>query len=228
MKNILVIGGSKGIGAAIVKSQLKNHHHVINISRSTPEIAPDNFTHYSCDILEDELPEIAAIDTLIYCPGSINLKPISRLKIEDFKNDYEINVIGAVKAIQKYLPVLKQGNNPNILLFSTVATKLGMPFHASISAAKSAVEGLTKSLAAEFAPTIRVNAIAPTITNTDLASKLLRNDRMIENITERHPMKKLLEPQEVADMADFLISDKALSTSGQIFTIDCGIVSLKL
>jgi len=227
MKNILVIGGSKGIGAAIVKAQLE-HHNVINISRSTPEITSENFKHYSCNILEDELPELTAIDTLIYCPGSINLKPISRLKVDDFINDYEINVIGAVKAIQKYLPVLKQGNNPAILLFSTVATQLGMPFHASIAAAKSAVEGLTKSLAAEFAPTIRVNAIAPTITNTDLASKLLRNDRMIENITERHPMKKFLEPQEVADMADFLISDKSRSTTGQIFTIDCGIVSLKI
>ncbi|WP_430409173.1 SDR family NAD(P)-dependent oxidoreductase [Kordia sp.] len=227
MKNILVIGGSKGIGAAIVTSQLK-HHNVINISRSNPEINASNFTHYSCDILTDELPDVEAIDSIIYCPGSINLKPISRLKIDDFKNDYEINVIGAVKAIQKYLPVLKNGKNPNIVLFSTVATKLGMPFHASISAAKSAVEGLVKSLAAELAPTIRVNAIAPTITNTDLASKLLRNDKMIENITDRHPLKKFLEPQEVADMADFLISDKSRSVSGQIFTIDCGIVSLKL
>lgn len=227
MKNILVIGGSKGIGVAIVKSQLA-HHNVINISRTNPEIDAQNFTHYSCDVLTDELPDIDAIDTLVYCPGSINLKPISRLKIDDFKNDYNINVIGAVKAIQKYLPLLKNGNNPNILLFSTVATKLGMPFHASISAAKSAVEGLVKTLAAEFAPTIRVNAIAPTITNTDLASKLLRNDKMIANITERHPLKKFLEPQEVADMADFLISDKSRSVSGQIFTIDCGIVSLKL
>ncbi len=227
MRNILVIGGSKGIGAAIVRSQLV-HHNVINISRSNPEINTSNFTHYECNILEDELPNIEAIDSIIYCPGSINLKPISLLKIEDFKNDYEINVIGAVKAIQKYLPILKEGENPNILLFSTVATKLGMPFHASISAAKSAIEGLVKSLAAEFAPTIRVNAIAPTITNTDLASKLLRNDKMIENITERHPLKKFLEPQEVADMADFLISDKSRSVSGQIFTIDCGIVSLKL
>jgi len=227
MKNIVVIGGSKGIGAAIVHSQLA-HHNVINISRTKPEITSNNFTHYSCDILEDELPEIKAIDTLIYCPGSINLKPISRLKIEDFREDYEINVIGAVKAIQKYLPALKQGENPTILLFSTVATILGMPFHASISAAKSAIEGLVKSLAAELAPTVRVNAIAPTVTNTDLASKLLRNDKMIENITDRHPLKKFLEPQEVADMADFLISDKSRSVSGQIFAIDCGIVSLKI
>ncbi|EDP95238.1 SDR family oxidoreductase [Kordia algicida OT-1] len=227
MKKILVIGGSKGIGAAIVQAQLE-HHKVINISRTSPEITSNNLTHFSCNILEDELPEIEAVDTLIYCPGSINLKPIARLKVEDFKNDYEINVLGAVKAIQKYVPLLKKGNNPNILLFSTVATQLGMPYHASIAAAKSAVEGLVKTLAAEFAPTIRVNAIAPTITNTDLASKLLRNDKMIESIKDRHPLKKFLEPQEVADMADFLISDKARSTSGQIFTIDCGIVSVKL
>ncbi|MFK7747759.1 MAG: SDR family NAD(P)-dependent oxidoreductase [Kordia sp.] len=227
MKNIVVIGGSKGIGAAILQSQLDNHH-VINISRTAPEITSNNLTHYSCNILEDELPDLEAVDTLIYCPGSINLKPIKRLKIDDFRSDYEINVIGAVKAIQKYLPALKKGINPNILLFSTVATHLGMPFHASIAAAKSAVEGLVKTLAAEFAPTIRVNAIAPTVTNTDLASKLLRNDKMIENIAERHPLKKFLQPQEVADMADFIISDKALSTSGQIFTMDCGIVSVKL
>jgi NAD(P)-dependent dehydrogenase (short-subunit alcohol dehydrogenase family) len=227
MKNIVVIGGSRGIGAAIVQQQLANNT-VINISRNAPEVTSNNLTHYSCNILEDELPDLETIDTLIYCPGSINLKPIARLKIEDFKNDYEINVLGAVKAIQKYLPSLKKGTNPNILLFSTVATQLGMPFHASISAAKSAVEGLTKTLAAEFAPTIRVNAIAPTITNTDLASKLLRNEKMIENIKERHPLKKFLEPTEVADLADFIISDKARSTSGQIFTIDCGIVSVKL
>jgi NAD(P)-dependent dehydrogenase (short-subunit alcohol dehydrogenase family) len=168
------------------------------------------------------------IDSLIYCPGSINLKPISRLSLDDFRTDYEINVISAVKAIQHFLPALKKGNNPSILLFSTVAAKLGMPFHASIAAAKSGVEGLAKSLGAELAPTIRVNAIAPTVTDTDLAAKLLRNERMIENITERHPLKKFLAPQEVADMATFLISDKARSISGQIFELDCGIVSFKI
>jgi 3-oxoacyl-[acyl-carrier protein] reductase len=227
MKNIIVIGGSKGIGNAILTSLL-DQNKVYNISRTAPDISHNNLTHHSLDILQDELPSIENVDTLIYCPGSINLKPISRLKLDDFRNDFEINVIGAVKAIQHYLPSLKKGNKPSILLFSTVAAKLGMPFHASVAAAKSAVEGITKSLGAEFAPNIRVNAIAPTVTDTDLASKLLRNDRMIENITERHPLKKYLQPSEVADLANFLISDKAASISGQIFELDCGIVSFKI
>jgi NAD(P)-dependent dehydrogenase (short-subunit alcohol dehydrogenase family) len=227
MKKIVVIGGSKGIGSAIVKS-LVEENQVINISRSIPLLSHKNLTNFSCDILTDELPDMDQIDSLIYCPGSINLKPISRLSLDDFRTDYEINVISAVKAIQHFLPALKKGNNPSILLFSTVAAKLGMPFHASIAAAKSGVEGLAKSLGAELAPTIRVNAIAPTVTDTDLAAKLLRNERMIENITERHPLKKFLAPQEVADMATFLISDKARSISGQIFELDCGIVSFKI
>lgn len=227
MRKIIVIGGSKGIGNAIVTSLL-SAHKVINISRTTPEQSHVNLTHYNCDIISDELPEIDEADGLVYCPGSINLKPINRLSVEDFKNDFEINVIGAVKAIQKYLPILKNGTQSSIVLFSTVASKLGMPFHASVAASKSAIEGLTKSLGAELAPTIRVNAIAPTVTDTDLASKLLRNDRMIENMKERHPLKKYLQPQEVADMATFLLSDKAASMSGQIFQMDCGIVSFKI
>ena len=227
MGNIVVVGGSKGIGQAIVNSLIEKNK-IFNISRTAPLQSHANLTHYNCDILSDDLPDLDAIDTLIYCPGSINLKPISRLKLDDFRDDFEINVVGAVKAIQHYLPKIKNGKNPSILLFSTVATKLGMPFHASVAAAKSGVEGITKSLGAELAPTIRVNAIAPTVTNTDLASKLLRNERMIENITDRHPLKKFLKPQEVADLATFLISEKANSISGQIFELDCGIVNFKI
>ena len=227
MSNIVVVGGSKGIGQAIVNSLIEKNK-IFNISRTAPLQSHANLTHYNCDILSDDLPDLDAIDTLIYCPGSINLKPISRLKLDDFRDDFEINVVGAVKAIQHYLPKIKKGKNPSILLFSTVATKLGMPFHASVAAAKSGVEGITKSLGAELAPTIRVNAIAPTVTNTDLAAKLLRNERMIENITDRHPLKKFLKPQEVADLATFLISEKANSISGQIFELDCGIVNFKI
>ena len=226
MKTIVIIGGSKGIGKAI-STLLLDEHNIINISRSKPDLVHHNLKHYNCDILTDELPTLENVDSLIYCPGSINLKPFERLKIEDFKRDYDINFLGAVKAIQKYLPNLKEGVNPNILLFSTVASKLGMPFHASIASSKSAVEGLVKSLAAEYAPAIRVNAIAPTVTETTLASKLLRNDRQKEQMIERHPLKKYLKPQEVASMAAFLISNKAASMSGQIFEMDCGITTFK-
>jgi len=227
MKTYIVVGGSRGIGNAIVKTLLENHK-VINISRTKPELSHENLNHYECDILKDELPEIDAADGLVYCPGSINLKPIGRFNLEEFREDYEINVIGAVKAIQKYLNSLKNGNDPSIVLFSTVAAKLGMPFHASVAAAKSGVEGLVKSLGAELATTLRINAIAPTVTNTDLASKLLRNEKMIENITERHPMKKFLQPEDVAGMAEFLLSEKSSSISGQVFEMDCGIVTFKI
>ncbi len=227
MKNILIIGGSKGIGSAILLQQLENNR-VYNLSRNAPNITHPNLQHYTVDILQDSLPDIENIDTLIYCPGSINLKPIGSLNIDDFRTDFEINVIGAVKAIQKYLPALKKGNNPSIILFSTVAAKLGMPFHASIATAKAGVEGLVKSLGAELASVVRINAIAPTITETTLAAGILRNDRMKENMVERHPMKGYLKPEEVAGMANYLISDQARSISGQVFEMDYGIVSFKI
>ncbi|MDH4402932.1 MAG: SDR family NAD(P)-dependent oxidoreductase [Flavobacterium sp.] len=227
MKNIVIIGGSKGIGNAILKNAIENNN-VINISRNLPEISHPNLTNYQLDVLVSELPDIEQVDVLIYCPGSINLKPIMSLGIDDFRNDFEINVIGAVKSIQKYLPTLKKGTNPSIILFSTVAAKLGMPFHASIATAKSGVEGLVKSLGAELAPKVRVNAIAPTITETSLSSAILRNDRMKENMIERHPMKGYLDPEEVAGMAKFLMSDSAKSISGQVFEMDYGIVSFKI
>ena len=227
MKTIIIVGGSKGIGEAIVKKLIPNYL-IINLSRSKPHIEHQNLKHYNCDVLSDELPAIERADGLIYCPGSINLKPFKRLSLDDFRTDFEINVIGAVRSIQAYESALVQSENGSIVLFSTVATAMGMPFHASVSTAKSAVEGLMKSVAADLAPKVRVNAIAPTITQTDLAAKLLRNERMIENTIQRHPLKKFLDPNEVAAMAEYLISDVSKSVSGQVFKLDCGIVSLKV
>lgn len=224
MKTILIIGGSKGIGKALA-DVLKDTHNVITISRS--EIENQEHTHYTLDILKDELPEIENLDGLVYCPGSINLKTLTRLKIEDFQNDFNINVLGAIKAIKKYEKALST-NNGSVVLFSTVATQLGMPFHASIAVSKAGVEGLAKSLAAEYATKIRFNVIAPTVTNTGLAARLLRNDKQKETMKERHPLKNYLEPTEVASLANYLLSDNAKSISGQVFPMDAGIVSLKL
>ena len=226
MGKVLIIGGTKGIGRAIV-SELIEKHEVVCLSRNITDFTHNNYKHIKFDVLNDEFPEIESLDTLIYCPGTINLKPISTLTLDDFRYDFELNVIGAVKAIKKYLNLLKKSENPSILMFSTVATKLGMPYHSSVSVSKSGIDGLVKTLGAELAPKIRINAIAPTITNTDLASKILRNEKVIENMIERHPLKKILSPDEIAKMASYLISKNSSSISGQIFNMDAGIVSFK-
>ena len=226
MGKVLIIGGTKGIGKAIV-SEIIEEHEVVCLSRNISDFTHNNYKHIKFDVLNDEFPEIESLDTLIYCPGTINLKPISTLTLDDFRYDFELNVIGAVKAIKKYLNLLKKSENPSILMFSTVATKLGMPYHSSVSVSKSGIDGLVKTLGAELAPKIRINAIAPTITNTDLASKILRNEKVIENMIERHPLKKILSPDEIAKMASYLISKNSSSISGQIFNMDAGIVSFK-
>lgn len=225
MKRIVIVGGSSGIGKAIV-NKLKDTHKIINISRTAPE-EHENVTHYSCDVLNDELPVLEDINGLVYCPGSINLKSFTRLKVADFKTDFEINVVGAINTLKAYETSLAK-NNGSVVLFSTVASALGMPFHASIATSKSAVEGLTKSLAAEYATKIRFNAIAPTVTDTPLAKRLLRNEKQQESMQDRHPLKKYLTPQEVAGLASYLLSEDASSITGQIIPMDAGIVSVKL
>lgn len=225
MKKILVVGGNKGIGKAIV-DELKSDHAIVNFSRTAPE-THHNITHHEIDVLKDELPELEDINAVVYCPGSINLKPVERLSLDDFRADFEINVLGAVNVIKNYAKTLKN-NNGNVVLFSTVATQLGMPFHASVAASKSAIEGITKSLAAEYATKIRFNCIAPTVTNTDLAARLLRNDKQKEAMQDRHPLKQYLQAEEVAQLATYLLSDKSKAISGQVFPIDAGLITLKL
>ncbi len=171
MRTILVVGGSRGIGKEVVKKLLPENK-VVSISREASDLDHVNLTQIELDAVKGELPELEEVDGLVYCPGTINLKPFSRLSEEDFLNDFEINVLGAVRVLKAYEKALKKSDQASVVLFSTVASDMGMTFHASVAISKSGVEGLAKSLAAEWAPKIRVNAIAPTITDTTLASKI--------------------------------------------------------
>lgn len=230
MKQYLIIGGSSGIGKALANQLNEEGNSVTATYNTTIEISrePINYIPYDVEddnLLPSDLPEV--IDGLIYCPGRINLKPFHRLKKCDFREDYEIQVIGAIDTIQQVLPNLKKSDNPSIVLFSTVAVQSGFTFHSAVSASKGAIEGLTRALAAEFAPKIRVNAIAPSITHTSLTSKLLSTEEKITANAQRHPLKKIGSAEEVASLAAYLLSEKAAWMTGQILTIDGGISTLK-
>ncbi|PQA94006.1 oxidoreductase [Chryseobacterium shigense] len=232
MKNIVIIGCGKGIGLATAQL-LSEKHHIIGISRSrSPELQNLNITFHEMEVISGNLDDIdfpEVIDGLVYAPGTINLKPFNRLTPDDFKHDFEINVLGAVKCIQKLLPSLKKSGNSSVVLYSSVAAKLGMPFHASVSASKNAVEGLTKSLAAEYAAQkIRVNAIAPSLTDTSLASQLLSTPEKREASSKRHPLQRIGSAEEIAEMTAFLLSDQASWITGQIFGVDGGMSNIRL
>lgn len=231
-KRYLVVGGSRGIGYALSKSLLNEGHYIIYASRNANEELNNLGGEYiAWDAVDQDFPAIDAhqtLDGLVYCPGSITLKPFKSIKIEQFILDYQINLIGAVRAIQANLDRLKRGQNPSIVMFSTVAAQLGMPFHSSIAAAKAAVEGLTKSLAAELSPTIRVNCIAPSLTKTELAKNLLNSTEKEEAAKNRHPLKNIGTPEDLAQMAKFLLSPQASWITGQVFHVDGGLSSLKV
>lgn len=224
MSKILIIGGTKGIGKALC-DMLIDHECVI-FSRNPSNTFSDKHLNYELDVLEDNLPEINDISRIIYCPGSINLKPFRSLKEDDFQKDFEINFKGAIRVIQFYLNSLLKSDNSSIILFSTVAVSQGMPFHSSIASSKGAIEGLTRSLAAEYAGKIRVNCIAPSLTNTPLASGILRNEDAIQRSNDRHPSKRINNPKDVASTAFFLLQDNNIT--GQIINVDGGMSSLKI
>lgn len=228
MKNILLIGGSYGIGLAIAK-ELQYENKVFIASRTNEEIAEMNVTHIPFDATTDtldtsKLPEV--IDGLVYCPGSINLRPFRGLKPEAFEHDLQINFISLVKVIQSVLPNLTASNQSSIVLFSSVAASMGMPFHTSVAAAKGAIEGFAKAFAAEYAPKVRVNVIAPSLTDTPLAEKFLSNDEKKEKSAQRHPLKRVGTSDDMAEMASFLLSEKSSWISGQIFHVDGGMSTL--
>lgn len=230
MKNYLIIGGSSGIGKALTEQLADEGEVYATYNENETESHNANVNYYHLDVTSDEielenLPE--EIHGLAYCPGSINLMPFKRIKPTQFAEDFELQVNGAVKVIQKVLPNLKAAGNSSILFFSTVAVQNGFNFHAQVAASKGAIEGLTRSLAAEFAPAIRVNAIAPSLTDTPLAGKLLSTDEKKEANAQRHPMKAIGSPENIAELGKFLLSEKSKWITGQIIHADGGMSSIK-
>ncbi len=229
MKNYLVIGGSSGIGKSIADTLRERNDYVISTYNANEDF--ENETNYFyLDVNDEEidlshLPEV--LDGLVYCPGAIDLKPFHRMKPEDFLKDFQLQTMGAIKVIQACLPMLKNSESASIVLFSTVAVKLGFPFHAKVAVSKGAIEGLCKSLAAEYAPKIRVNCIAPSLTNTPLASKLLSSDDKINANAERHPLKRVGESKDIAEMAIFLLDTKSSWVTGQVIGVDGGMSSIR-
>ncbi|RMD96005.1 MAG: SDR family oxidoreductase [Bacteroidetes bacterium] len=228
-RNILIVGGTSGIGAALVEHLRKEGDNLLLLSRRPPSVNDSSIKHHTFDATIDPLPtEILPeqLDGLVYCPGSINLKPFRSLKAQHFEEDFRINVLGAVNVLQATEKALKAAGG-SVVLFSTVAVSQGMAFHASTATSKAAVEGLARSLAAEWAPRVRVNVIAPSLTNTPLAERLLNNEQKKQAAAERHPLKKIGSPGEIAAMAAFMLSDEAQWITGQVFGVDGGMSTLR-
>ncbi|HEX9152864.1 MAG TPA: SDR family oxidoreductase [Flavobacterium sp.] len=231
MANYFIIGASSGIGRALALNLANADNHVFGtFNKNDVPSAHPNIKYYHFNVLDencsfDFLPE--TLTGIIYCPGSINLRPFERIKPEDFTNDYNLQVVGAIRAIQAVISRLKNSENAAIILFSTVAVQTGLPYHTQVSASKGAIEGLTKALAAEYAPKIRVNCIAPSLTDTPLAALLLNSEQKQEANAQRHPLKRIGTAEDIANMAAFLLSENASWITGQILHVDGGMSSIK-
>ena len=231
MSTYFVIGGSSGIGLQVVNDLAAEGHRVYATYYTHETLSSLNHVSYHALNVLDEKPSLDflpdIIDGLVFCPGSINLKPFARISPNDFMADYQLQVIGAIKVIQEALPKLKAGAAASIILFSTVAVQLGLNFHSLVAASKGALEGLTKALSAELAPKIRVNCIAPSLTNTPLAASLLNSEQKIEANAQRHPLKRVGTVNDISNMVGFLLSEKSSWVTGQIFHVDGGMSTIK-
>lgn len=231
MEHYFIIGASSGIGQALAKQLAESGNQVIGtFHKNEPTSQHPNIHFHHLNVLEeipslDFLPEELA--GFVYCPGSISLRSFERIKPADFEADYQLQVIGAIKMLQQVMPRLKKSANASIVLFSTVAVQIGLPFHSQVAASKGAIEGLTRALAAEYAPKIRVNCIAPSLTDTPLAASLLNTEQKKEANAQRHPLKRVGNAEDIANMAAFLLSEKSSWMTGQILHVDGGMSFLK-
>ena len=228
MKNILLIGGSHGIGLSIAKL-LHRDHNVYVASRTNTGLEGMDVAHIPFDATSDDLDATAIpeeIDGFIYCPGSINLKPFKMMSLETIEADMQLNFFALVKLVKNIIPKMVEGSN--MVFFSTVAVATGMPFHTSVAAAKGAVEGFAKSMAAEYAPKIRVNVVAPSLVDTPLVTRLLSNDRKREMMSQRHPLKRVGKAEDIANIAVFLLGEKSSWMTGQTVGVDGGISTLNI
>jgi len=227
-KNILLIGGSTGIGYQIAEL-LNENNNIIIASRNKGELDNTKVKHLEFDVLKDDISELdlpETIDGLVYCPGSIDLKPFKMIKPESFEKEMNLNFFGLVRSVKGVLDKLKNSEQASLVFFSTVAVKVGMPFHTNVAAAKGAIEGFAKSLAAEYAPSFRVNVIAPSLTDTPLSEKLLSSEEKREKMSKRHPLKRVGKAKDIANLAAFLLSENSSWITGQVLGVDGGLSTI--
>jgi len=229
MKNIIVVGASSGVGAAL-KSKLEfSGFQVFTAGRN--QISSAGHIEFDANSTESFVYPIewpTEVHGLVYCPGTINLKPVSRLTQKDLCADFQVNVVGFVNILQACLPALKRANGACIVVFSTVASNIGLSFHASIAAAKGGLQSMAISLASELAPNkIRVNVVAPSLTETPLAAALINTPEKIEASSKRHPLQRIGNVNDMASAAEYFLSDNASWITGQVLVVDGGLSKIK-
>lgn len=229
MKNTLIIGGSSGIGASVA-TQCVNAGHSVHATFNKHDVEIPGVSFHPLDVTAESIDVSFLPDTLnglVFCPGSISLRPFARISPGDFFADYQLQVGGFIKVLQQVLPKLKAAGNASVVIYSSVAAGTGLPFHTQVAATKGALEGLTRALAAELAPVIRVNCIAPSLTDTPLAGALLNTPEKREANAQRHPLKRIGQPEDIAAATLFLLSDQSSWMTGQIIAVDGGISTLR-
>ena len=219
MRNILLLGASSQVAIDLIE-KYRADYNFISLSRNP--IFSDFKDFDSLDTIT--FPKIESLDGIVYFPGNINLKPFKRIKIEEFQNDYNINVVGLLNILKFYERSLN--NNSSIVMFSSVAAKVGMPFHASIAMYKSAITSLSRTLAAEWSPKIRLNTISPSLFNSTMSQKFLKDESMIERMSDKHPLNRVGSVSDISSMINFLISEQSSWITGQDFSVDGGMSTL--